>query len=686
MNYLKQVANSVDQCWDSLTIGQAYTYGTCAASSRRTSTLTLQTEYVVHSSTMCIPCAVDTSFLRKRGFQNVVCFDHSDCGSGCKLVPNRKADSYCLSQDCPCRSKDDKGHRPKELCYPAARRMVARGELNWKQVQFCYDHADLFGMYPKIVQEKYKLKSWREISTHEELMSILCLSDWARLGNGCFAKLKAQTIAATKVFGITETKARLKRAIVSASGIITKLHLMFPNTEFGYVQMCKYNAQMVFKFADDYYGFTNCTFFDGVKDMAKGFAKLWQECIDFDVVYESFEDILGVQAAIFKDELGERFTPPQKRTVEWHNFTAMLIQGRVLSYLPSILREKRKEEFIRDLHYCEPTSESVLKQVRMGLNYRLNSQPRPNIEPEAYLDFKLKPRSALTVPCSAGGKIEELRQILSMCREDNLVVKARDLSDGSDKYDVPVPNEVDGAKEYLFWLAIEVCEVYTERVKPRSKVLLCFARMLPYMVLNMIDEPGKLRPLTGGTALSYVLLAPMTFMLKACMVCMYSHSSGLCGAEHAYMHELKLGRTTTSYYGKDSVRTEGFYHVFSDWKDASNWVARNLGAAVLREACDVFELPEFYCNLCIEFCERPYNVNIGGTTVQMMHMWPMGISLTKYVLHLIHEGSHGIVQYALARKGVREFPVELSMEGHSQFPRKECLERANPETLRSQFN
>jgi hypothetical protein len=570
------------------------------------------------------------------------------------------------------------------LCFPAACNLVAEGKASWNQIQFCYDHSDLFGRYPKLVKEATGIATWKDISTVSELLKILYLSDWARLGNGQYAKLNGLLRSVRKDLEIEEIKSRVKAAILSGTGLIVKLRMLFPNTKLTYVSLCKQAARIVSCFLEDYLDIKDGSFTANIKDLSKTGAKSFEMELDGDEAWDVFEDLLSLEIAKpYRDEFLSVFQPvDMNRTIRWHNFYGVLIQGRILSILPKPLQVKARAEFIQDAQQNAAVSEEDLGQAKASLRSSLTQGRFPPVDdPSLYLDFKLQSTAGLTESHGDAGKLEEARKLLKILERNEIFPVIFDLETGERKGSQE-NYHIDTSKSSLFYIAIETALVLVGKIRPRHKIFIALAQMMIRMVLVIIQEPGKIRPLTKGHTLTYVLLAPMAAMLKECMACDRTHAAGLCGAEHAYMHEHKISLLEDSkqYFKNGTRNRDRFKHCFSDWKDASNWATRNLGIGLLEVAAEMFKLPTFYTDLCLSFCRTSWIVEDPEqqTTFEMKGMWPMGISLTKYVLHLTHEACAGTCEYGSAFKGILRHKAQICQERHKRFPRKECLKEANP--------
>jgi len=602
----------------------------------------------------------------------------------------------------------------EDCCHNDGTRAVGvnsnRPKLDLKEVMFC-QNADAITdeSYSAPLRSAVGFSGWSRASSVEKIAAILSQLYWFRKyvsdSTRVFLRKKYEEL------GLIKFKSSLEQCLHTLNGAIIKKLLLFPCEMEGYRKLAQLTAALFSGLIRDYLrtphesdvpSEVNSLFTQMKTDMQTVKSRFCSEHREFRLgVLGIFQDRGDVWARFW----GGAFNRLRKRVEGLDQDYTMspafvytmsgFSQTRNLGHLPRWVAEFKRRAFRESVG--RPREEIPLGDVKLIMKMVIRQANRAGIErrflsvtnapttPDyqeviSSLDIPLKPTASVNSTVSAGGKVEDARQLLDSAISNGWEIPTRDFTNGAEtgtiRFTESMRKERAQPQGYIFWISLQLVinsvnerepTMFKEWVKPLAGQEPWLKTMF-HMKIVHISEPGKERNLTKTSSpLAWVLTVSSKVSQ---MVLSYNqdHRAGLVLSAQDWMHQRRVSAESFEsewlYDYKTRVRKNAF-NCFQDWTESTDFIPRRVGLAALRAWFAYIAFPDWFGRLVRWLTQQDYTVSevIGsewGTdgfspvyySGLVREGFMMSMPLTKTVLHLMHDVNIGLVESIFQKHGV----------------------------------
>ena len=266
------------------------------------------------------------------------------------------------------------------------------------------------------------------------------------------------------------------------------------------------------------------------------------------------------------------------------------------------------------------------------------------------LDLILQPTASATQTRKSGGKPEDARLLLNLAIKEEWRIPIYNLRDGklTETFKV-IDGEQSTWKKELFWISYEVLLSIREERKAFSRKWNVFDA-----VIVGINEPGKLRILTKLNSMLGWVLLPASKVLAEILSKFPEHFQGFKGGSHAWAWMRRIEgdsiEAAWAYEPKGQLK-QIITAVASDWTQASDFLHKSIGITLLATLFEKVSFPDAYADICLFATTHELQITGKSFVVRdqpdkphefkklnfvMSEGYPMGLPLTKHLLHCSH--------------------------------------------------
>jgi hypothetical protein len=339
---------------------------------------------------------------------------------------------------------------------------------------------------------------------------------------------------------------------------------------------------------------------------------------------------------------------------------------------------------------------TVKELIEAGLprSYKGDDELDMNDVIEESVHMELKPSADINFTSSLGGNVEEARSMLQTIRVNKWRAPIRSLETFkildyttiiSD--DIGINENVYNLSSILFWFALQHCinHLVAKGIWNKEDYY-CFLKLggnednpLHHMIINNfmdaqildIDEGGKLRKLVKCHAAFNWVLAPGAKISQKVLAKMPDHTAGLEAGAHDWVFTKRIGGTSSEagfLYDTLSgrIKRESML-AYMDWTEATDKMWKRIGIAHLKAFFEYIRFPRMYGILVMTLIRQPQRVKEihsitltpDGTEKEIIQWngyiregFPMGMRMTKTILHLAHTSERSFAQTFLEQEGI----------------------------------
>jgi hypothetical protein len=621
-------------------------------------------EFVLYSHTIPVPHLLPAGFLRPNG-KEFTDRDFAKHDPDKSFFNKERLKRFRLDPQDPSREVNFKRSFAVDF-----RAYLTMSETQKERTEIIYDAVSLFGKYPDYVTKEVGPSSWDAICTKSQLHSVLGITDWYR------ATSRFPPI--TKFAGtISALKEKLKKAIISISGLHHKMWVAIPEVELDYEKTWKIQKFQILSMVTEELNHESETF-DELKAFSKtALSALDDESWDFmrDGVTPRMRDFLYPYYTELTNRLDGKFS------LQDFAILSCLTQTRFLGKPPSIKAEAAKRALLEKASAPFEIDREYVREVMTTLGSYARFHGMENAK-EAYsaMYISVGTASCTEAPVKDYGKSEGLRKGLDTCRRMSYEIPERNIETGEiikrwSWEDVKMNPIVAG-----FHLSVEMMiSAMAESPKPfrilRDGNWVEIATTDPPIpgikdgkILD-IEEPGKPRLLIKGSVFAYLGTTPLAKGLLYLLAKDPQFTRGICGSNHPFGHIERLLECDSFVYDRQGLIRE-VCNASVDAKTATDDLDRAKAMTLVHAfGSAVFGRNHFYLNLCTKFSMLPIETEDG----LIKNTTPMGMPLSKLALTLSQAHS-----YEWARNQV------LLKTGRTRFDKNEerYVYGADPETMR----
>jgi len=604
----------------------------------------------------------------------------------------------------------DKGRKLKPFCFMKFLRNQGEAlkrtqgddtplQIDPEEVMFCPDAFSVLDAKfsgPMLDHCKFMrsgISCMSDCKTADELIGILRTLYWFREFWSKFNfvnKIREQV----KVHGINFVIKAIKQSLHTINGLLVKKMLVFPG------ELSSYNCLTIqtTRLFDDFFR-EYCDIHNEMPKANKIYSetkKLFQYCkatffVEYsDVIRRSFlgfefknvslKKFFSSEFNLLEQEISKGMINQSDYTMSmaWRYRCGLFCQTRVVGFLPSFAASEAMEEFrvgisrerksislARRKFIQRVTIRGVFKQIRR--NCMLDEKIIENLYSSIEMDIKLSASKDHTI--REGGRLEDARTLLRLAIEFKWTIAKRDLEDLTEK-DLFVCDELsDNLAEPIFWISVQLginylidCGLLDKGFKrefwfinPDNNERELYALNPLECEIVHINETGKVRNLVKSRSILAWILSPGSKISQELLARLKEHESGLKAGAQGWAHTRRIGGETTEsdFMYKDDGTIGRIFHGFKDWKEATDFLSKDIGLASLDAFLTYVGFPKMYKRVILLLLNQPQpvaearymSVNEDGH----IHMEPltsykaqindgfmMGNQFTKTILHLVH--------------------------------------------------
>jgi hypothetical protein len=545
------------------------------------------------------------------------------------------------------------------------------------QVAYCPNALSIFDRkLPLNQQEQVRIRSWDEIKQPEQLEQALGLLYWYRK----FGTKRMRTnLSILADWGIRRAKEAVKQTIHTLDGLIIKKLFAFGDGIVGYRELAAQTAELFGELLSDHikdYKFEDPrTTFGELKPFFKmvkqSFLAENRAVRDLFLEHRFRSNALNrffrtefrtVSARIITNSLkGIDYT----ETLPWIYRMQYITQTRNLGHLPRAEVLHKVDKYLsyvgRESEPHDIKREKLIylsaKRSLVTVQKGIFTKKAKAAEVMSASDEPVMPTASVDHTRSAGGKPEDARLLLTSRIGTEYTIY--DLFTGDVKETRIVTNSAADYKVELFWLAIEA--LLDERAGKGKQDMFTG-------IYVGINEPGKLRSLIKMKAILAWALNPAAKMCAEVLSLDPMHYQGFKGSNHGWAYFRRLmknsGESAFMYDGKGRT-FEDLRQVFQDWTQASDGIPKRKGLAMLKGFFDATAFPKWYGRLVLWALAQPLEIKAGSIwfdsqtkeeapcKTTMKEGFPMGMPMTKIILHLCHSVTRNLTIELLKTRGIR---------------------------------
>jgi hypothetical protein len=538
-----------------------------------------------------------------------------------------------------------------------------------EKAAFCPDAVSIFDEnYGTAEIKSIGAKGWQDMINPDAVIRTLNRLYWFKkfVPNSMVNKIHKDLTTRLR-----RTKTAIKESIMTLDGLIIKRIFAFRGITNSYREIAKQTADLFVDLYKDYHRpegeSTAKTVYGELKPF---FQKVKSEFHMPDLeqrdnfLYHRFET--GSLRRFFQDEfqgliqeMGILWTEKNVDYVcstSWIYRCQFLAQTRNLGHLPPCLATAKMEEYIEKIDEFGQNDDSredvaqlvfrlVLAELPRKAKNMCNKKGKEN--PFNDVDLTVPPTASQNQTRSMGGKPEDARLILNEAKTANWDIPVRDYQSGRILNTIKVTDDMSTWKMELHWLALEICHKFLIGKK-------AFGRYweIDKGTLVGISEPGKLRVLLKLDSFLAWALMPAAKICSSALALDPAHYAGLKASDHAWKFQRRIDSDSQEAgfaYETDGNISEDVLFGFEDWTQATDFIRKRYGVAMLAALFGHIAFPKWYSDFVIDLTCMPIFVEYKGivrddnmTAIETKKQfwlrdgYPMGLQMTKVVLHLSH--------------------------------------------------
>ena len=563
-------------------------------------------------------------------------------------------------------------------------------DIEFSEVTWNPDARSIFDeRYGATLRDTINIRGWADVDASNWTGAFRQLYWFSKYVNNKIINKIRESFSRSRIF----TRNALKQALLTIDGLLIKKMFAFP--EFcpdynGFAQMTAalfkelvddyltpaVNEQMCFLEMKPFYKLVKQEFLapdtrDRTGWMETSFRSaaltfLWTDAI------EEFDIFIG-KMKIDKDI-------DYCSTLAWIYRCQFLTQTRSLGHLPDSIARAQLNEYCSEVETLtdEVPDEDILL-IATALDQAL--EPVDGImyendfsmlleEQSTYddnswlnaLDLILQPTASAKQTRKSGGKPEDARLLLNLAKKEEWRIPVYDLRSGKQTQTFEVSDEQSTWKKELFWISYEILLSIMEERQTFGRSWDVFDAKIVG-----INEPGKLRILTKLDSILGWVLLPASKILADILSKFPEHYQGFRGGSHAWawMRRIEGDSIEAAWaYCPDGKLKEIITSIASDWTQASDFLLKDIGITLLTVLFEKIGFPEAYADVCLFATSHPLHITGRSFLVRddpnkqhdfkkldfiMENGYPMGLPLTKHLLHCSHIVS-GQIRDNLARE------------------------------------
>jgi len=330
-----------------------------------------------------------------------------------------------------------------------------------------------------------------------------------------------------------------------------------------------------------------------------------------------------------------------------------------------ISRERKRVSVAKRKFIQRVAIRGVCKQI--GRNCMLTEKVIENLYSSIEMDIKLSASKDHTI--REGGRLEDARTLLRLAIVNKWTIAKRSLEDLEERDTFICDTFTDNLAEPIFWISMQLginyligCGLLDKKFKrdfwyinPDNDKREAYALNPLECEIVHINETGKVRNLVKSRSILAWILSPGSKISQELLARLKEHESGLKAGAQGWAHTRRIGGETTEsdFMYKHDGTVGRIFHGFKDWKEATDFLSKDIGLAALDAFLTYVGFPRMYKRIILSLLNLPQpvvearyvSVNEDGD----VHMEPlleykanindgfmMGNQFTKTILHLVH--------------------------------------------------
>jgi len=394
-------------------------------------------------------------------------------------------------------------------------------------------------------------------------------------------------------------------------------------------------------------------------------------------------------------------------SIAWDYRCITICQTRNIGYLPPFKKREVSKRY-REIVSRRPASLSlerknmiqdlVVKELRRAgipTSYSKESEFDLNSIIEQSVRMELKPSANVDFTSSMGGNVEAARLLLQKARTNRWQAPVRCLESFKIlsytpriRDDIKVEENVYNLSSAIFWFSLQNCinHLVAKGVWKNEKDYYPFIKkggcednpkdheiienFMDAQIID-IDEGGKLRKLVKCNAAYNWMLAPGSKISQKVLAQMPDHTAGLEAGAHDWVFTKRIGGTSDEsgfLYDRNGKIKDRSMLGYMDWTEATDMMWRRVGIAHLQSFFQYIKFPWKYGILIMTLIREPQRVKeIHQLTITpdgperetiqwngyIREGFPMGMRMTKTILHLAHVSERAFAETFLEQEGIK---------------------------------
>jgi len=608
------------------------------------------------------------------------------------------------------RPGDDKGRKFKPFCFMKFLRNQgealkrAQGDktplqIDPEEVMFCPDAFSVLDAKfsgPMLDHCKFiggGISCMNDCKTADQLIGILRTLYWFREFWRKFNfvdKIREQV----KTHGVRFVIKAIKQSLHTINGLLVKKMLVFPGELSSYGNLtiqttrlfedffreyCDVNNEMpkinkIYSETKKLFQYCKATFFVEYSDVIR------RSFLNYEFKNVSLKKFFSSEFRLLEEEVSKGIINQSDYTMSmaWRYRCGLFCQTRIVGFLPSFAANEAMEEFRKGISRKREsisiakrkfiqrvTVRGVSKQIRR--NCMLSEKIVENLYSSIEMDIKLSASKDHTI--REGGRLEDARTILRLAIENEWTIAIRNLEDLSEKGLFVCDDFSDNLAEPIFWISIQLGMNYLIDqgllheefrrnfwyINPDNDKREAYALNPLECEIVHINETGKVRNLVKSRSILAWILSPGSKISQELLSRLKEHESGLKAGAQGWAHTRRIGGETTEsdFMYKHDGTIGRVFHGFKDWKEATDFLSKDIGLASLDAFLTFVGFPRMYKRIILLLLNLPQpvaearyvSVNddgnitmepLKGYKAQINDGFMMGNQFTKTILHLVH--------------------------------------------------
>jgi hypothetical protein len=632
-----------------------------------------------------------------------------------------------IPRNCPClqvKNIDESGEEKDliPICFNTFIKVLDKNLKNEPQsvhpgeVMFCFYSSHIFDeRFPRTIRESIGISSFGNVN-ERNLIPLMEQIYWFKEYNKSL-KLSNFIRKTIRKRGWYQTLSAIKQSLFTLNGLILKKILAFGPELSSYRRL---NGSVAHLFRELLGAYTMDTTYNDKGEPIE-VENVYTELKDFaNFVKENFakenpSDRMEILFYKFKNKVVEKFWFHEFQSLynhvtiiwseleidytsslAWYYRMTILCQTRILGYLPKAISEAKSYEYRRLIERKPETIsgeeynilyQSVQDALRDGkIPPHILIEHEGEMEKEMFKDifnsveFVLKGSASTEYSVSQGGKLEDARVQIGQAKDWNIKVPVRDLHTNEITDFISAPKQENGDETYerfLFWLSYQMALNYLVAIRQFDKKFYFdikfeneWKKILHARIIH-IQEPGKDRILIKSSANLAWMLTPAAKLLQAGLAQHEDFRVGLLGSAHGWKYARRLSGESGEanfIYNNEGKKNENVFQFFEDWSQATDFIEKERGIAILQALGDYLGFPQEYLKVIKTIIIQPqpvkeaikYQSNLSGGFDQIRIEWNgsirngfmMGNPVTKPILHGMHLAEDAIGKWILKKYGI----------------------------------